>query len=274
LVDCVVEEVERLLGVSDDADRLRAADVLARLVAEGTEAVGDPVDGGVEPDRVGRLGADVDVLDAVVVGLADPDALALGGDACVVLRLGRVGGDDGRLDVAAKPAPRESVCPSRDSSVDDLDRLAAQVASQLGDLAGDPGGDLVRANPLPQKRKPMAQVEGVGDQCGRGVSRDLENGPELGRRELGNLRSTVAAEADELLGAGDGGLRDPVELAVEVGPVCSESQDIDLGPPGRRLGLVDRRQRLIGAEIAESLALSGGGFRRIRHERSISGISG
>jgi hypothetical protein len=68
----VVEQLEGLGGLGEDADGFGAAYVAGVVVALPGEDVGDPVDGGFEPDGVTGGSAGDDHFQAVFAVAAEP----------------------------------------------------------------------------------------------------------------------------------------------------------------------------------------------------------
>jgi hypothetical protein len=75
----LAEQLEGLGGLGEAADGFGAAYVDGVVIALPGEDVGDPVDGGFEPDGVAGGGAGDDYLQAVFAVAAEPDEPFLGG---------------------------------------------------------------------------------------------------------------------------------------------------------------------------------------------------
>ena len=60
--------------------------------------VGDPVDGGFEPDRITRIRAGDDQLQPVFAAAAEPHEPLLGGESSLLFGADRIGFDDLRLE--------------------------------------------------------------------------------------------------------------------------------------------------------------------------------
>ena len=71
------------------------------------EDVGDPVDGGFEPDRIAGGGPGNDQLQAVLRGAAEPHEPLLGGVGGALFSTVRVSLNDGCLQQGLYPTPRQ-----------------------------------------------------------------------------------------------------------------------------------------------------------------------
>ena len=101
----VVEQLEGLGGLGEDADGFGAAYVYGVVIALAGEDVGDPVDGGFEPDGVSGGGAGDDYLQAVFAVAAEPVEPLLGGSRGPLFGADRVGLIAGGLQQGVQPVP-------------------------------------------------------------------------------------------------------------------------------------------------------------------------
>jgi hypothetical protein len=67
-------------------------------VALPDQDVGDPVDGGLEPDRITSTGPGDDQLQPVLAAAAEPNESLLGGKGGLLFGADRIGFDDLRLE--------------------------------------------------------------------------------------------------------------------------------------------------------------------------------
>jgi hypothetical protein len=102
----LTQQLHCLGGLGEDADRFGAADLHRIGVALAGQDVGDPVDGGFEPDRItGRRPSD-DQLQPVLGGPAKPYEPFLRSESRLSFGADRVGLDDGCLQQGLQPTPR------------------------------------------------------------------------------------------------------------------------------------------------------------------------
>ena len=92
--------------MGEDADGFGAAYLDRVGVALLGEDVGDPVDGGFEPDRIAGGGAGNDQLQAVLRVAAEPHEPFPGGVGGPLFSTVRVSLNDGRVQECLCPAPR------------------------------------------------------------------------------------------------------------------------------------------------------------------------
>jgi len=102
----VVEQLEGLGGLGEDADGFGAAYVYGVVIALAGEDVGDPVDGGFEPDGVAGGGAGDDHFQPVFARPAEPHKTFLRGQGGPLFGADRVGFDDRCVEQGLQPAPR------------------------------------------------------------------------------------------------------------------------------------------------------------------------
>ena len=102
----VAQQLEGVGGLGEDADRLGAADVDRVGVAVKAEDVGDPVDGGLEPDRIAGGGAGDDQFQPVLGDPAQPDEPFPRRQLRRRVRPGPVGVVDQPVHQVLQPAPR------------------------------------------------------------------------------------------------------------------------------------------------------------------------
>jgi len=95
--------------LGEDADGFGAAYVYWVVVALAGEDVGDPVDGGFEPDGITGGSAGDDHFQAVFARPAEPDEPFLRGQGGPLFGADRVGLIAGGLDQGVQPVPRQ--CP-------------------------------------------------------------------------------------------------------------------------------------------------------------------
>jgi hypothetical protein len=98
IVSMVAQQPQRLGGLGEDADGLGSAHLHRVVIALTVEDVGDPIHGGLEPDRVpsGRPGNDQ--LQPVLGVAAQPDKPLRGGCGGPLLGAVRIRGDDRRIE--------------------------------------------------------------------------------------------------------------------------------------------------------------------------------
>ena len=245
-----VEQLQGGLRAGDDPDRLGAADVDVVGVAEGGQRGGDLVDTGVEGVDVGGCAAQERRLVAVVGLAADEDALPVPGSRRLGLGLGRVGLGDGGVDIRFETPPGHRGDVAGDLAVDQGGRGRGEPAGLLGDLAAYPRLGQPVAHQLPQLRQPVPKIQSVPDQHRRRSDRQPQLGTELGRRELGHLRSPVATQTDQPLHPGNRPAH-RVQDGVQVSPMRRHLQHLRLrqvdlaghvGGIDERLGRVERVQ--------------------------------
>ena len=102
----LAEQVEGLGGLGEDADGFGAPYIDGVGVALLGEDVGDPIDGGFEPDRIAGGGAGNDQFQTVLGLAAEPHEPFPGGRGGLLFGAVRVGFIDGRLQQGLHPAPR------------------------------------------------------------------------------------------------------------------------------------------------------------------------
>jgi len=90
----LAEQLQGLGGLGEYADGFGAADIDGVLIALESQDVGDPVDGGFEPDDITGGGAGNDQLQTMLAAAAEPDEPFLRSGGCLLLRADRVGVDD------------------------------------------------------------------------------------------------------------------------------------------------------------------------------------
>ena len=91
------QQFERLGGLGEDADGFGAAHLDGVGVALPGQDVGDPVDGGLEPDRITRIRAGDNQLQAVLAATAEPHEPLLGSESGLLFGADRIGFDDLRV---------------------------------------------------------------------------------------------------------------------------------------------------------------------------------
>jgi hypothetical protein len=100
----LVEQLEGLGGLGEDADGFGAAHLNGVGIALVGEDVGDSVDGGLEPDGIAGGGAGDDQFQSVFGVAAEPNKPFLG--CGLLFGAVRVGMVDGCLQKSLQPAPR------------------------------------------------------------------------------------------------------------------------------------------------------------------------
>ena len=182
------------------------------------------------------------------------------------LRAGDLGcrGGDLALDQGLEPGPGDaSVGGLGDRGVDVGGLGRSQVAGPLAHVPGVGGADLAGLDPGPQVGEPVVQVQGVGDQLGRGERGASDPGAELGGGELADLRGAGAAQAAGSFAAGPVGLSrvEPVRV-VQDRQLVGRAEQVGLGfndGPGAGVGegedvvlthLLQRQRRGHGSSLA------------------------
>ena len=100
----LAQQLEGLGGLGEDADGFGAAYVDGVVIALPGEDVGDPVDGGFEPDGITGGGAGDDHFQPVFARPTEPHKPFLGSEGCLLFGAERVGFDDRGLEQGVQPA--------------------------------------------------------------------------------------------------------------------------------------------------------------------------
>jgi hypothetical protein len=100
------EQLQGLGWLGEDPDGFGTAHLNRVGIALVGQDVGDPVDGGFEPDRITCGGAGDDQLQSMLAAAAEPDEPLLGGCGRLLLGTDRVGLDDGGFEQGLQPSPR------------------------------------------------------------------------------------------------------------------------------------------------------------------------
>lgn len=146
------EQGERAVGLPEQADRLRPADLDRVAVALDREEVGDPVDGGEEREDVEDLTARDDGEQAAAAVAREADVAARGGVGLGVRGADGVGTLDGRLEDRLEPGPRQRRQQAGQGAVHVAQHDVGQVAGGRGDLARLPPADPTALHVGPQPR--------------------------------------------------------------------------------------------------------------------------
>ena len=180
----------------EDADRLGATDVLGVAVAPGGEDFGDPIDHGVEEDRISGVDPGRQVADRGILGLElSHEARPAGVERVLGHPIRGQGGDQSPAQLK-HPGPRQPPGVRGEFGVQLAGLISAQVeAGGLGGQLAGPKDRQVAAHRLtPQQRMPVLEIHQVTDQPGRGGHRDALQGGDLQRDELVVQRGTVGSD--------------------------------------------------------------------------------
>ena len=104
----LTQQLQGLGGLGEDADGFGAAHVDGVVIALFGEEVGDPVDGGFEPDGISGSRSGNDQFQPVCGAAAQPDEPLLRGVSRLLFGTVGVGVVNGGLKQGLQPAPRDS----------------------------------------------------------------------------------------------------------------------------------------------------------------------
>ncbi len=239
--------------VGQDQDRLDPAFVLAALVAQVGQDLGEERHHRIEPGDGRERAADVEPAHPVLGRRGGVGELATPLGLLTLRGRGRVGGLDRGLDQQLEPGPRDPpVGGLGDPLIDVVGLLPGQVAGLAGHEPGIGDLHLQRLHPRPQPRQPVTDVEPVGHQLPRGIRRHPEPGTEGGRGELRHQRRALTPEPAGPLTTRCLQLPGRDRLGVVQDRVLHRRpQNLDLGLPLGARQLVDMVEQLTTRQTPE-----------------------
>ena len=179
--------------LGEDADCFRAAYVDGVVIALPGEDVGDPVDGGFEPDGITGGGAGDDYLQPVFAVAAEAHKPFLGSEGCLLFGAERVGFDDRGLEQGVQPAPGQLSHGRGELRVHPAGLCGGEVPGCGSDVAGLVGRHLPGQRGRPNRAEPVPQVQRVCDQPGRRAVGHAQHATQFGGTEPGDGRGAVPA---------------------------------------------------------------------------------
>jgi len=241
--------------VRQDRDRLGAAYVDRVVVAAQLEDLRDPVAHGDEVDDLARVGTSHQGLQTVLVGTPGRDEPPKGGLESSRLGSPGVGLDDPCLHQPGERRPGQGVDVGSRCGIHEPGLLLGEAGGMhhARHLSGLPHPALALTEQRPHQGVPVLQVDGVPEQGAGGDEADAHHEPELGARELRDLRGAVATWMRGPLAAGQRrSLRVTDRLrVVEHRPLRGQGELSPLLLAQVLLVAQDGRARRVGVEVSD-----------------------
>ena len=162
----LTQQLQGLGGLGEDADGFGAAHVYGVVIALFGEEVGDPVDGGFEPEGITGSRSGNDQFQTVFGAAAKPHEPLPGGGGGLLFGAIGIGLVDGGLKQGLQPSPRHRPKHWGQLCIDQAGLLDAEMPGGGGDVSGLVGRHLPSSGGRPGQPEPVPQIQGISDQPG------------------------------------------------------------------------------------------------------------